>query len=88
MAVSEWPAQVEGNHRINSGRRVWTQSSSVCAAKSLVYAVRLEYSPAAALPKTLPDREFSDKSRKISDIGRINLGLCKNDMFPIRWPEI
>ena len=49
---------------------------------------RLEYSPTTTVPKRLPDRTFSDKSRTISDLGGINLGINTDDFFPVWLPEI
>ena len=45
---------------------------SIGGATSLSFGERLEYSPAATVPKRLPDRKFSTKSRTISDLRRIN----------------
>ena len=45
------------------------------ATKSQIYAGRLEYIPTKAAPKRTPDGAFSDKSREIPGIRRINRGL-------------
>ena len=60
----------------------------ICATTSLVFDERLEYSPTTTVPKRLPDRTFCAKSRTISDLRRINLGIDTDDFFPIWLPGI
>ena len=60
----------------------------LCATTSLTFGERLEYSPTTTVPKRLPDRTFSSKSRIISDLRRINLGINTDDFFPIWLPDV
>ena len=62
--------------------------SVVCATKSPVYSERLGYRPATAVPKRIPDRTFSGKSRTISDLRRVNLGVDTDELSPIWAPGI
>ena len=55
----------------------------VCSGESLIYSERLGYIPNASAPESLHGRTFSVKSRTISDLRRINLGLNTDDSFAI-----
>ena len=60
----------------------------VCARNALIYSERLEYSHTDSGRKRLADRTFSDYSRTIAELRRVNLGLGDGDCFPIWLPEI
>ena len=60
----------------------------LCATPSLTFGERLEYSPTNAVPKRLPGRAFISKSRTISDLRRINMGIKTEDFCLIWLPEI
>ena len=60
----------------------------LCATSSLIYGGRLEYTPTTSVPKWMPDWTFSDKSRTISDLRRVNLRIDTAEFFPIWLPDV
>ena len=60
----------------------------VFASKSWIYSAGSGYIPTTAVPKRLPGRSFSGKSRIASDLRRINLCLNTEDFFTIWLPGI
>ena len=46
------------------------------------------YSPAATVPKRLPDREISEKTKDNLRHQTENLGIDTGEFFPIRLPEV
>ena len=62
--------------------------SFICEAVSLTYGERLWNIPTTTTPKRLPGRAFIDKSRPISDLRRIKLGIDAGDFSPIWLPAL
>ena len=58
---------------------------ALCATTPLVYGERLEYTPTTTVPKRLPGRTFSEKSRAISDLRRLNLCISTAKFPPFGY---
>ena len=69
----------KATHTAENAESMWEDiahlAAFICETTSLSFGERSEYSPATSVPKRLPYRTFSTKSRTISDLRRINLGI-------------
>ena len=60
----------------------------VAGVRSIPLDERYEPTPTASVPKRGADRKLTGKTRTISDMRRVNLGLSKYDVYAVTVPQI